>query len=413
MAVVVPFRALRPVRERAENIASCAYDTVSSEEARRIAQGNEYSFLHVVKSEIDLSPQVDPYNEAVYEKAALNLQAFIQKGLFIRDEIPRFYVYRQTMGRHVQDGIVASVAVSDYRSGLIKQHELTRSDKERDRTKHIMTVNAQTGPVFMTYRYVPAINEIVGNTVEEFPEYDFTADDGVRHTAWIIGDDGTAERIRDEFSKVPVLYIADGHHRAASAAAVQQMRAEANPVHTGGEEYNFMMAVLFPHDHLNVMAYNRVVRDLGGLDERRFLEQLSDPCIMIADVKEKIPDEKHRFCMYLRGRWFGLQVRPEHAAGGDAVETLDVSILQRHVLEPILNIRDVRNDSRIDFVGGIRGTAELERLVDSAAYAVAFSLHPLSVDDLIAVSDAGRIMPPKSTWFEPKLRSGIFVHLLD
>ncbi len=413
MVQVRTLRLLKPLDSYAKDVAAKPYDVVNYEEARAIAQANPLSFLRVEKSEIDLPPDMPTDSEAVLDRGRKNLDQFVKDGIFCRDEEPCFYVYRQRLGSHEQYGLVAGIHVADYEAGRLKKHEFTRADKELERTKHIARINAQTGPVFVIYRSSPVINDVVAKTAAGEPLYTFTADDGVSHAAWRIDGKALNELLVGEFIAAGVAYIADGHHRAAAAAAVARMKREGNLEHRGDEAYNYILSVLFPHDQLKIMDYNRVVKDLNGLTEAAFLDRLAGNFAVEKGFSAKSPSESHTFGMYLNGNWYRLALKDVAAGGNDAVASLDVSILQNTVLEPILGIHDPRADRRIDFVGGIRGMIELERLVDSGLAAVAFSLYPTSLDELMSVADAAAVMPPKSTWFEPKLRSGLFVHLLD
>ncbi len=412
MVVMTPFRAVRPAKEYVKDVASYPYDVIDSREARRLTRENAKSFLRIVKSEVDF-PDNGVGFDRVYEKARENLYDFLQRDILFQDKKECFYIYRQKMGDHVQYGIVACVAVADYESGTIKRHELTRKDKELDRTRHISSVNAQTGPVFLTYRALKTIDIMVKTIVRGNPEYDFTSDDGIAHSVWVVDDKNLIEKIKQEFGKLDSLYIADGHHRAAAAAAVARMRREEKQDHNGREEYNRIMTVIFPHDQLNVMDYNRVIRDLGGLDKEQFISKVQERFILSDDFKERSPQQQGEFGMYMDGMWRRLQAVEEDMDKDDPVGMLDVSILQDRLLRPLLGIDDPRTDNRILFVGGIRGMDELERLVDSGEYVVAFSMYPTTMNQLMNIADIGKIMPPKSTWFEPKPRSGIFVHLLD
>ena len=412
MSVVLPFRALRPQREFVQEVASCPYDVVNVEEAKNIVSNNPLSFLRIEKSEIDILPLLDVHNDHVYEIAKFNMANLVQKGILCRDQSPCFYIYRQKMGAHEQYGIVARVSLAEYESGQIKKHELTRKDKEIDRIKHVAAVNAQTGLVFLTYIARSPIDAIVEKTAMNQPEYDFMADDGIAHAVWIINNEKDMKALIDAFADIDYLYIADGHHRAAAASAVGKMRKEQSPDGSDDEAYNFMMAALFPHNQIKIMDYNRVVGDLHGLDIPAFFQKVSEKFIVSDDFKEKSPRQCHEFGMYLRGKWYKLTARVNSFDEHDPVKCLDVSILQDNLMGPILGIDDPREDNRIEFVGGIRGMKELERLVDSGGFEVAFSLYPTTLKDLMAVADNGRVMPPKSTWFEPKLRSGIFVHPL-
>jgi uncharacterized protein (DUF1015 family) len=413
MAAIIPFRAVRPQKKYVKKVASFPYDIVTSDEARKIAGKNKKSFLHVIRAEIDLPEDINAYDDIVYETARKNLFNFLKEGILFREKRECFYIYQQKMGNHVQNGIVACIDTSDYIAGYIKRHELTRTDKEADRTKHIDVLNAQTGPVFLTHRAVESVDRIVGRIVEEKPDYNFIADDGIAHTVWKVDDETVLSDLRGTFLERGSLYIADGHHRAASAVAVAGMRRRENPDHRGDEEYNRMMAVIFPHNQLKIMDYNRLIRDLNGMTVEEYLEKVSDNFTLFQDVKEKVPRSLHEFGMYLDKKWYRLSANEGSYDEGDVVGALDVSILQDNLLTPILGIGDVRADERIAFVGGIFGMKKLEEMVDSGEFAVAFSLYPTTMDQLMTVSDAGKIMPPKSTWFEPKLRSGLFVHLLD
>ncbi len=412
MVPVTPFRAVRPAKKYVKDVASYPYDVIDSREARMLTRENAKSFLRIVKSEVDFQDNGVDY-ERVYEKARENLYDFLQRDILFQDEKECFYIYRQKMDDHVQYGIVACVNVADYESGIIKRHELTRKAKELDRTRHISRVNAQTGPIFLTYKASEAIDMTVKDIVRGSPEYDFTADDGIAHSIWVVDDENLIERIKQEFGELNSLYIADGHHRAASAVAVAKMRREENKDHNGREEYNRVMVVICPNDQLNVMDYNRVVRDLDGLDEEEFIRRVRERFILSDDFKERSPQRQGEFGMYMNRMWYRLQAVEEDMDGNDPVRMLDVSILQDRLLRPLLGIDDPRTDDRILFVGGIRGMDKLERLVDSGEYAVAFSMYPTTMDQLMEIADMGKIMPPKSTWFEPKPRSGIFVHLLD
>ncbi|HUH66646.1 MAG TPA: DUF1015 family protein [Syntrophales bacterium] len=412
MSVVVPFKALRPHKQFVSAVASYPYDVVSVEEAREIVKGNQLNFLHVEKSEIDLPSGGEADDERAYELAKLNLDNLIATDVLFQDKKSCFYVYKQRSGSHEQHGIVAGISLAEYESGAIKKHELTKADKELDRTKHVMAVDAQTGPVFVTYRASSVIDRIVEKLVRRDPEYDFVTDDGISHMVWVVDDDGDIAALKSAFAKVNALYIADGHHRAAAAAAVRRIKRESN---LGGADaaHEYVMAVLFPHNQLKIMSYNRAVRDLYGSDESGFLSRVSGQFFVSANFQEKSPARSHEIGMYLRGRWYKLKVKEESYDADDPIKSLDVSILQDKLLRPILGIENPRTDERIEYIGGIRGVQELERLVDSGSFAASFSLYPTVMAQLMAVADAGKIMPPKSTWFEPKLRSGIFVRLLN
>ncbi|MEP0774257.1 MAG: DUF1015 domain-containing protein [Acidobacteriota bacterium] len=410
MSDVRPFRALRPRSELAARLASPPYDVLSSEEARAMAAGNELSFLHVVKPEIDLPPEVDLYSDEVYAKGVANLRRLIASGVLVREERPAFYVYAQRMGEHRQFGLVCAASCAEYEQGLIKRHEFTRRDKEDDRTRHVAEQNANAEPVFFTYRRRDPINALVEEVVAAAPVYDFVADDGVGHTVWVVPE-GLNAALTAEFARVEALYVADGHHRTASAARVGLERRAVNPRHTGEEPYNYFMAVLFPHDQLKIMDYNRAVKDLAGRTPEEFLAALGHR-FEVSPTDSPRPQAVHHFGMYLQGRWYRLVARPGTFPADEPVRSLDASILQENLLAPELGIADPRTDKRIDFVGGIRGLGELERRVQEG-WAVAFALHPVTLEQLMAVADAGQVMPPKSTWFEPKLRSGLLVRTLD
>ncbi|HKC62994.1 MAG TPA: DUF1015 family protein [Pyrinomonadaceae bacterium] len=406
MAVIHPFRALRPPAEKVAEVASPPYDVVSTEEARSLAADNPLSFLHVSRPEIDLPEGTDIYADAVYRKAAENFEKLIRECPLKEEETPSVYLYRLVMGEHEQIGLVACCSVDEYDTDIIRKHERTRRDKEDDRTRHMLTLNSQTGPVFLTYRNNPDIDTMMLETTITEPLYDFTAEDGIQHTVWHAPD---PVRFVQAFRVVPYLYIADGHHRAASASRARAELKDRSFGHTGDEEYNFFLSVIFPDNQLQILSYNRVVRDLGNMSPGEFFLKIKTKFNVTEDAPPT-PTQPGQWSMYFAKRWFGLTLKDAPPQTDDAVATLDVSILQDQLLDPILGIKDVRTDKRIDFIGGIRGTKELERLVDEGKAAVAFSLYPTSIEDLIKVSDAGSIMPPKSTWFEPKLRDGILIH---
>ena len=412
MARLRPFRAWRPRAELAAQVASPPYDVLSSDEARRMADGNPLSFLHVGKPEIDLPPGTDVYSAAVYEKGAVNLRRLIEKGVLVREPAPALYLYRQRMGDHVQTGLVGGASVDEYESGLIKKHEHTRQAKEDDRTRHIDALKAQTGPVFLTYKARPEIDAIVSRLSTAPPTYDFVAPDGIQHVVWLIADPRERGRLVEAFAPVPEMYVADGHHRSAAATRVRAQRRQANPGHTGEEGYNFFLAVIFPHDQMQILDYNRVLKDLNGREPEAFLAQLRTS-FELTPVASGRPGRQRCFGMYLAGKWYRLTAKAGTYPTDDPVQSLDVAILQDNLLGPVLGIGDPRKDERIDFVGGIRGLGELERLVDSGRFAVAFAVHPTSIEQLFAVADAGRVMPPKSTWFEPKLRDGLIIRPLE
>ncbi len=404
MATLKPFAALRPQPGLAARICELPYDVMSFEEARAMAAGNPLSFLHVSKPEIDLPPGVDLYSDAVYAKGKENFAKLIAQGALKQDAQPAFYLYRQIMGSHAQTGLVAAASCEEYLANLIKKHELTRVDKEADRVRHIETLDSQTGPVFLTYRAQPALDEFVAQRIAEKPEVDFTGKDGVRHTSWTVADAAGIKFIADQFAKIPFLYIADGHHRSAAAGRVYKSRKGAG--HSGQ-----FLTVIFPHNQMQILPYNRVLKDLNGLPPDALLQKLS----VVFDIQPggaPKPARKHELALFLGGKWSTLTFKPQFTATPDPIERLDVTILQQHVLAPLFGIDDPRTSKRINFVGGIRGTAELEKLVNSGEYACAFSLFPTSIEDLIQIADAGGIMPPKSTWFEPKLRDAMFCHLI-
>jgi uncharacterized protein (DUF1015 family) len=415
MIRIKPFRGLRPKPGLEREIASKPYDVLNTEEARKVAEGNPYSFLHIVKSEIDLPGDLSPYDPRVYEKAAENLQDFIQKKWLIRDENPALYLYGQQMSDHTQYGLVAAVHVDDYLEGRIRIHERTREVKEKDRIQHVETTNANTGPVFLTYQAQDGIDRILKLESEKNPVYHFTAPDGIIHILWLIQDVKTINSLVDAFENLPCAYVADGHHRSKSAAMVGKRRRKANPNHTGEEEYNWFLAVFFPHNHLKILDYNRVVKDLNGLTEDTFLSQVREnfEVVRVCCASSAKPPHKHMFGMVLPDGWYLIKARSGTFNENDPVDRLDVSILHNNLLTPVLNIGDPRTDDRVDFVGGVRGLAELEKRVESGEVAVGFSLYPTSVEELMTIADAGKLMPPKSTWFEPKLRSGLIIHTLD
>jgi uncharacterized protein (DUF1015 family) len=413
VATLRPFRGVRPLPQYAAAVAAKPYDVLNSEEARAEAAGKPLSFLHVGKPEIDLPPDVDLYDPRVYEMGRDNLRRLMSDGILRQDDVSSYYVYAQTMGNHTQYGVVGCASVHEYADDTIKKHELTRKDKEDDRTRHVQVTNAHSGPIFLTYRADPAVDALVDAIRAGTPEYDFVAEDEIRHQLWVASDPATKGRIQEAFQGIPNFYVADGHHRSAAASRVGRELAAANSHHTGSEEYNFFLAVLFPHNHLRIMDYNRVVKDLRGRTPEAFLTEVGTRFTVTPASDRVRPDSKGRFGMYLGGRWYTLQAPAAALAAQDPVERLDVSILQRELLSPILGIDDPRTSKRVDFVGGIRGLSELERRVNSGEMAVAFSLHPTSIEELLAIADAGKIMPPKSTWFEPKLRDGVVVHLLS
>jgi uncharacterized protein (DUF1015 family) len=408
VAVIRPFRALRPQADRGKDVASVPYDVVNTEEARALAAGNPLSFLHVSRPEIDLPPGTDLYSDAVYRKAVENFEKLIASCPLEKETEPSLYLYRLIMGQHEQIGIVACCSIDEYDNSTIRKHERTRRDKEDDRTRHMLMLRAQTGPVFLTYRARPEIDSQVSAAIGAEPLYDLTAPDGVRHTIWRLAE---TEALVNSFGAVPLLYIADGHHRAASASRARAELKEQSFAHTGNEDYNYFLTVIFPDTQVQILAYNRTVKDLNGLSPEEFLDAIREQ-FTVSDNASPEPPKRGHWSMYLGGKWYGLQLSPDATLPATTVSSLDVSVLQDRLLDPILGIKDVRTDKRIDFIGGLRGTRELERLVNEGKAAVAFSLFPTTVDELLMVSDANEIMPPKSTWFEPKLRDGLLIHTI-
>jgi uncharacterized protein (DUF1015 family) len=403
MATLKPFAALRPKPELAAQVCELPYDVMSSDEARAVAAGNPYSFLHVSKPEIDLAPGIDVHSDAVYAKGKENFKRLIGQGILVQDKKPSFYLYRQIMGKHTQVGLVAAASCEEYLKNIIKKHELTRPDKEDDRVRHIETLNSQTGPVFLTYRAVADFDAFVAKKIAEKPAVDLTAKDGVRHTSWTLSTPADIKFVAALFAKIPFLYIADGHHRSAAAGRVFQTRKGA------GESATFL-AVIFPHSQMQILPYNRVLKDFNGLTT----EQLEKKLKSVFNIRSGVatPKAKHEFGFYFQGKWSTLTLKAMFTAAKDPIEGLDVTILQKQVLAPIFGIDDPRTSKRINFVGGIRGTKELEKLVNSGEYVCAFSMFPTSIEDLMSIADAGGIMPPKSTWFEPKLRDAMFCHMI-
>ena len=408
MVTIHPFKALRPAAEFARQVASRPYDVLNSKEAKTEAEGNSASFLHITKSEIDLPESIDIHAQQVYDKAKENLDAFISRKILFRESKACYYIYQLVINGRSQTGLVCGSSVDDYENDLIKKHEFTRPEKELDRINHIKTTGAQTGNVFLAYKQVEAIDEVIDAWKKKSPVYDFTADDGIRHTVWIVNDDDTIEKISALFKeKVPCTYIADGHHRAASAAKVRKALGDA-----AQDGADLFLTTLFPSNQLHIMDYNRVVSDLNGLDETGLLAALNDKFTVEKAAKAFSPEQLHTFGMYINKQWYRLTAK-EGSYGNDPIGVLDVTILQNNLLDPVFNIKDQRTDKRIDFVGGIRGLGELEKRVDSGEMAVAFSLHPVSIQQLFDIADSGNVMPPKSTWFEPKLRDGLLTHLID
>lgn len=415
MAVIRPFRGIRPPKNLVEKVVSRPYDVLSSAEARAEAEGNEMSLYHIIRPEIDFPEGTDEHLPEVYEKAAENFRLFQEKGWLVQDDKPCYYVYAQTMNGKTQYGLVVGAWVEDYVNGVIKKHELTRRDKEEDRMKHIRATNANIGPVFLAYPDDAVLDALVAKYTARQPEYDFVApDDGFGHTFWVVDNDDDIAAITRQFAQMPALYIADGHHRSAAAALVGLEKARQNPNHTGDEEYNYFMAVCFPADQLTIIDYNRVVKDLNGLDATAFLQAVEKNF----EVKDMGADEYrptclHNFSLYLEGKWYSLTARPGTYDDNDPIGVLDVTISSNLILDEILGIKDLRSDKRIDFVGGIRGLGELKKRVDSGEMKMALALYPVSMKQLMDIADTGNIMPPKTTWFEPKLRSGVVVHKLE
>jgi len=410
LATVKPFRALRPLPEQAAAVAAVPYDVVNTEEARSLAGDNPLSFLRVSRPEIEMPEGADIYADEVYAKAASNFDRLISSAPLIIEDEPSFYFYRLRMGGHEQTGLVACCSIDEYDHDTIRKHERTRKDKEDDRTRHMLSLGAQTGPVFMTYHPNATINELAIAMTNAAPLFDFVAPDGVAHTVWRAPAQMNQALI-EAFDEVPFFYIADGHHRAKSASRARETLREQNPRRTGAEEYNFFQCVLFPADQARILPYNRVVKDLNHYSPEEFLTEIGREFEITEDAHPS-PGVRGHFSMYLNGRWAGLKLRSDVTKRLRVIDRLDVSVLQDLLLAPVLGVQDLRTDKRIDFIGGSRGTGELERLVNSGRFAVAFSLHPTTVDDLMEISDAGEIMPPKSTWFEPKLRDGLLSHLI-
>jgi uncharacterized protein (DUF1015 family) len=416
MAIVKPFRGLRPPRAIAKDLACLPYDVMNSDEAAAMAKGRECSLLHITRSEIDLPPDTDSHSDLVYEKSVENFRKWQERGWLVQDTKPKFYIYAQTMNGRTQYGIVGCAAVSDYLNGIIKKHELTRPDKEQDRMIHVRVNEANIEPVFFAYPAVREIDDIVKEIVSNVkPEYDFTAEDGFGHHFWVIDKEETNRKIESLFAtKVPFTYVADGHHRTAAAALVGKEKKDANPGHRGDEEYNFFLAVHFPDNQLQIIDYNRTIKDLNGLSPEGLLERLGKSFVIeCKGTRIYTPKALHNFSMYLDGIWYSLTAKEGTYDDNDPIGVLDVTILTSQILSPILDIQDLRRSKRIDFVGGIRGLGELKKRVDSGDMKVAFALYPVSMKQLITIADSGNIMPPKTTWFEPKLRSGLVIHLLS
>ncbi len=415
MAIIKPFKGIRPPVKIAKELASRPYDVLNSEEAREEAEGNKYSLLHIIKPEIDLDPNIDVHSEEVYNKARENYLNFQHNGWLVQDEKENYYIYAQTMNGKTQYGLVACASVDDYMNGIVKKHELTRPDKEEDRMKHVRISNANIEPVFFTYPALKELDVLIYQIVtNNQPVYDFVADDGIGHQFWVVDEDEMIEEITELFKKIPSTYVADGHHRTAAAALVGNEKKRENPNHTGNEEYNFFLAVHFPDNQLSIIDYNRVIKDLNQKSPEEFLTSL-EKSFIIENKGEEIyaPEHLHNFSMYLEGEWYSLTAREGTYNDTDPIGVLDVTILTDQVLAPFLDITDLRRSKRIDFVGGIRGLGELKRRVDSGEMQVAFALFPVTLQQLIDIADSNSIMPPKTTWFEPKLRSGLVIHSLD
>lgn len=414
MAKVKPFRGLRPPKQFVEQVASKPYDVLSSEEARAEAEGNEKSLYHIIKPEIDFEPGTGEHEQKVYDKAVENFQKFQREGWLVQDEKEQYYLYAQTMDGRTQYGLVVGASVDDYLTGKIKKHELTRKEKEVDRMHHIEINNANIEPVFLSFPTNEVLERVIAQTAKTQPEYDFVSEDGICHTLWCISDDAVINEITEAFAKIPYLYIADGHHRTAAAAHVGEEKAKADPNHTGKEEYNYLLAVCFPESHLKVMDYNRVVKDLNGLTDEEFLQKVGEKFV-VEDKGTEIyrPAALHNFSLYLGGKWYSLTAKEGTYNDNDPIGVLDVKISSDYILRDILNIVDLRTDKRIDFVGGIRGLGELKDRVDSGEMKMALALYPVTMRQIIDIADSGNIMPPKATWFEPKLRSGLIIHKLD
>ena len=413
MSLIRPFPALRPAPGRADDVAAPPYDVLNSFEARERVEGKPWSFLHISKPEIDLAEGTDPYDASVYIKGKENFDHMLKEGVLVQDEQPSYYLYRLIMGSHQQIGLVAAASVADYDTNRIRKHEFTRPDKEDDRVRQVDTLNCQTGPVFLTYRHDATIDKIVSEVTAGEPEVNITADDGIEHALWPVTDQATIDTITDTFDAMNAIYIADGHHRSAAASRVCASRKAANPEHTGDEAYNYFLTVIFPDDQMMILDYNRVITDLNGLDSASFLSQVEERFEVSKSATTVRPQNNAEFGMYLDKSWYKLAIKPELIPSDDPVASLDVSLLANNLIDPILGISDPRRDKRIDFVGGIRGLEELEKRVNSGEMAVAFALYPTSMDQLMSVADANEVMPPKSTWFEPKLADGLASHMLD
>ncbi len=411
--IVRPFRAIRPRKEFAAKVASKPYDVISSDEARKILKTNPHSFYQINKPEVNFDEPVEPSDDRALEVAKRNLEKMMEEKIFVQDDEPLFYVYKQVAHDHTQIGIVATFSVDEYLSNKIKKHELTRKDKEDERVKHILYLRAQTGPVFLMYKSAEHIDRLIVEESFKEPEYDFVDEDGIRQMVYVVKDKSKIDAIKKAFETVDSFYIADGHHRAAAAVRAALVLRGQKGNYTGEEEFNYFLAVLFPHTYLRIYDYNRVVKDLNGLSADKFLEALREKFKVTEAIEKPYkPKKRHEFGMYLAGKWYVLEMKEEFIDVADPIKSLDVSLLQENLLSPVLGIRDPRTDKRIDFVGGVHGLKALEEYVDKKAWAVAFAMYPTSLDELMKVSDSGNIMPPKSTWFEPKLKSGLFIHAI-
>lgn len=417
MSLIKPFRGLRPTEELAARVASHPYDVLNREEAFELAKDNPYSFLHINKPEVDVDTSIDVYDQQVYDKGKENLQRFIDEGTLVRDSDEKLYVYKQVMGDHEQVGLVAVASVEAYDQNKIKKHEYTRPAKEDDRVNHMDTLDAQVGPVFLTYEAQSQIDSLIATVTAEEPAYDFEAPDNTRHTFWVVDNMFVSTAITQAVNKLDALYVADGHHRSAAASRVKKMRQDKNPNHTGDEPYNYFLVVLFPHNQMQVLDYNRIIKDLNGLSKEDFLAKLSEVFTVEESTLDAVkPASARQFALYIDNTWYQLTANDalnSQVDDNDPVNSLDVAILQTFVLDPLLNIVDQRRDTRVDFVGGIRGLKELEKRVNSGEWELAIALYPTSIESLMAIADANEVMPPKSTWFEPKLKSGLVVHMLD
>jgi len=411
MARIEPFKGIRPKKELAEKVAAPPYDVLNSKEAKAITSKNEFSFLRITKPEVDLPDGIDFYSQQVYEKARENLAKFMHDGILVQEKKKNFYLYKQVWGDHEQVGLVAAASARDYQDDIIKKHEFTRPDKEQDRMKHIEALDANTGPVFLTFKQTDSISALFAQAMKKAPEYDFVSDKGIRHIFYVVDDEDIIKKIKAEFAGIDFLYVADGHHRSAAGTKVKIKREKENKNHTGAEAYNFFLSVIFPHNQMKILPYNRVVKDIKGMCKAEFFLKISET-FDYEETEKKMPERNREYCMYIDGKWYLLKAKASSFETQHPVDSLDASILQNNLLGPILGIENPRTDTRIDFVGGMRGTEELERLVDEEGYKVAFSLYPTSIEQLFKVADSGNVMPPKSTWFEPKLKSGLVIHSL-